>query len=913
MTQTGHVSKTDGRASLPFLLRLLVLAVFFSSGMVALVYQITWMRMLYPVFGMHLPAISAVVATFMGGLGFGALLFGRLADRANPWRLYGWLEIGIGVWGLAIPSLTQLFYVVVPELSPLGTPTPLVHLVRIIGVVCLLAPPCLLMGGTFPAFTKGYVRSAPRLGKDLGLIYALNTIGGGVGCLLAGAALIPTLGMAEIVYCAAAANIVLGLIVLSQAGAVPHADVVAEPPATGAPSQAVARRAHLGPGTILSILLLTGFLSLSYEILWTRVLAQFLLGAFLSFSLILSSLLIGITLGSAVYRAVLADKGWPWLLPFLTVLLFAVTVGSFLAVEGFTGIMTTFEGWMSFLDDHVARLAARFLLCVIAFLPSATVFGAIFPLCLRLYAELTAGLGERLGHAYGINTIGTVAGVLFTGLVLIEWLGSGNTLLCLLTLNLVVIALAFGVSWRVGRLKRSLVVMTCLLGTCVVLFAWFPRDLFFANQIAVLSHYMSGPKKILFQAEDAISMATVVEEEQKPFTYVQNGEVRTGLHREIYHSNWRGVGGTTIYEWNVVSAHLAASLHPAPESILVIGYGSGRQLATLTGFQGPKRIDVVEINKLNFAASDYFYLDSKSVLNDPRVRRYVDDGRNHLLRSSQQYDLIIVDVGGLYADGTEFFYTREFLQLCHNHLRPGGLLFTWMGIDGLLSPLGWMYQNTMRGVFEDATIWFGGRDSASFAWLWVVGSREPFEIDYTALRRHWDSLGAAQHKELELARIESPIDLLSLFAAHVDDPVPHLIARSRILTDDHPFYPAAWENVYSMFDLVDANFLRDPIYYQASVQHLFQHAAPLPLRNAPQADRQSINQTREEFLLGLRKLIVDHIHAALRKNLGDGVISQEMLRAYVKDAPARIAAAGIPVDLAAIACQLVLSAEDGRK
>ena len=913
-TQTGRARTTNDHASLPLYLRLLVLAVFFSSGLVALVYQVAWTRMFYPVFGMHLPAISAVVATFMGGLGFGALLFGRFADRTNPWRLYGWLEIGIGLWGLAVPTLTRLYAAAIPSLSPLGTPAPLVHLVRILGVVCLLGPPCLLMGGTFPAFIRGYVRSAPRLGRDIGLLYACNTVGGAVGCLLAGAALIPSLGMPQIVYCAAAGNLLLGLIFLPLARSGPRSKAETTSSVGDESPPSIVHRTHVGATTILGILFLTGFLSLSYEILWTRVLTQLLRGVSLTFSLILCSLLIGITLGSALYRTMLADKDRTWLLPGLAILLFAATVGSFLAVFRFIGILTALESWLSFLDDHLAALVARFLLCQIAFVPSATLFGAIFPLCLRHYCALTSGLGESLGRAYGINTIGTIAGVLLTGLVLIEWLGSGNTLLLLLTLNLVLIAMAFGVSWRGGLWKRSLIVLTLLLVTCGAMVGGFPRDLFFVNQFAVLSYYMPAPKKILFQAEDAISMATVVEEqEEERFEYVQNGKVRTGRHREIFHSNWRGVGGTHLYRWNVVSAHLVTALHHAPESILIIGYGSGRQLATLTSFPQLKRIDVVEINRLNFDVSDYFYVDSESVRKDPRVRTYVDDGRNHLLRSKRQYDVIVVDVGGLYADGSEFFYTRDFLKLCHDHLRPGGMVFTWMSINGLLTRMGWMYQNTMREVFEEATIWFGGRELSSFAWLWVVGSNEPFEIDYTALRLHWDGLSAAQRKDLELAKIHSPDDLLSLCAVHLNDVVPDAIAQSRILTDNHPFYSPAWQRLYSLPELVDEHFLQNPGAYQASFQHLLQHAAPVPVRNTSQIDRQSIHHAREVFLSGLRKYFTSRIYAALEENLSKGVISQDLLRAYVANAPARISVAGIPVDLAADACRRALSKIDPTK
>ena len=146
--------------------RLALLGAFIASGGLALVYQVTWARMLYPVFGMHLSAISVVVATFLGGLGVGALLIGRRVDRAAlPFRLYGILEIGIGVYALCLPSLTRFLSPVYAILSPLDAPPVLDHVIRVLGVFVLLAVPCTLMGATFPAFAKGYLRSAPRMSR----------------------------------------------------------------------------------------------------------------------------------------------------------------------------------------------------------------------------------------------------------------------------------------------------------------------------------------------------------------------------------------------------------------------------------------------------------------------------------------------------------------------------------------------------------------------------------------------------------------------------------------------------------------------------------------------------------------------------------------------------------------------------
>src|SRR5712671_4401416 len=82
---------------------------FFLSGTTGLIYELLWVRVLYQSFGSTIQSITTVVAAYMGGLGLGAWLFGRRADRSpRPAVLYGWLEIAIGVFGILSPLVLGL-------------------------------------------------------------------------------------------------------------------------------------------------------------------------------------------------------------------------------------------------------------------------------------------------------------------------------------------------------------------------------------------------------------------------------------------------------------------------------------------------------------------------------------------------------------------------------------------------------------------------------------------------------------------------------------------------------------------------------------------------------------------------------------------------------------------------------------
>src|SRR5438034_6044483 len=82
---------------------------FFLSGATGLIYELLWVRLLYQAFGSTIQSVTTVVAAYMGGLGLGAWLWGRRADRhARPTALYGWLEIAIGLFGVVSPPLLAL-------------------------------------------------------------------------------------------------------------------------------------------------------------------------------------------------------------------------------------------------------------------------------------------------------------------------------------------------------------------------------------------------------------------------------------------------------------------------------------------------------------------------------------------------------------------------------------------------------------------------------------------------------------------------------------------------------------------------------------------------------------------------------------------------------------------------------------
>src|SRR5215208_6115074 len=80
-----------------------LLLLFVGSGCAALIYEIVWFQLLQLVIGSSAVSLGVLLGTFMGGMCLGSFVLPRFIDpRLHPLRVYAWLELGIGVMGLAL-------------------------------------------------------------------------------------------------------------------------------------------------------------------------------------------------------------------------------------------------------------------------------------------------------------------------------------------------------------------------------------------------------------------------------------------------------------------------------------------------------------------------------------------------------------------------------------------------------------------------------------------------------------------------------------------------------------------------------------------------------------------------------------------------------------------------------------------
>ncbi|HMK66172.1 MAG TPA: fused MFS/spermidine synthase, partial [Thermodesulfobacteriota bacterium] len=288
------------------MLRPVVLLCFFLSGFSGLLYEVLWLRMLILIFGSTTLAVSTVLTSFMGGLALGSFLFGRLMDsRKRPLFYYGLLEGVIGLYALLIPWIFSLLIPAYRGLWEQFHPNFYSFtMMQFLLVSVVLVIPTTCMGATLPILSKWAVFQEKSLGVTIGRLYALNTFGAVMGTALSGFFLLPHWGVYKTLGVAVFVNILVALIIFALNRSYP---APGEPAAAPKPLEEK-KTAQTGSSTavmpnwlIWSIIIgisLSGFISMIYEVAWSRTLSLLVDSSVYGFSIMLTTFLVGIALGS---------------------------------------------------------------------------------------------------------------------------------------------------------------------------------------------------------------------------------------------------------------------------------------------------------------------------------------------------------------------------------------------------------------------------------------------------------------------------------------------------------------------------------------------------------------------------------------------------------------------------------------
>ncbi|SEF79934.1 fused MFS/spermidine synthase [Bosea lathyri] len=196
----------------------LAIVLYALAGGIALGYEVVWSQTIVPFMSTRSFAFSVLLATYLTGLALGAAIFARAADRIErPWSVFGLLIAGAGLsailaiaslgpWLFQLQGLAEALMLKLTDSAFAGMCARFA-----VAAICIVLPTTLFLGAAFPAALRLIV-DPDHVGRDLGSIIALNTLGGILGTILTGFVLVPALGLVNSLAVLAIAAALVGAV-----------------------------------------------------------------------------------------------------------------------------------------------------------------------------------------------------------------------------------------------------------------------------------------------------------------------------------------------------------------------------------------------------------------------------------------------------------------------------------------------------------------------------------------------------------------------------------------------------------------------------------------------------------------------------------------------------------------------------
>jgi len=269
--------------------------VFLCSGFAALLYQMIWQRLLTLFGGADVYSVTLIVSAFMAGLGLGSLAGGHVADRLSVRRrlhAFAVSELAIAVFGVA--SVWILYDVLYARLGPVDLPP--WATAGVLFVVLLW--PTFFMGVSLPLLSRALAESTSSASRRIASLYGWNTVGAALGSLLTVWVILRAMDFRHATWIGAALNAGCALAALWLAGVTGDAPDVGDVEAADRSTAGPAPAGGLRLGVWIALYALSGFIALSLEIVWFRLLGVILKSNSFTFATLLALFLTGVGAGS---------------------------------------------------------------------------------------------------------------------------------------------------------------------------------------------------------------------------------------------------------------------------------------------------------------------------------------------------------------------------------------------------------------------------------------------------------------------------------------------------------------------------------------------------------------------------------------------------------------------------------------
>jgi spermidine synthase len=671
--------------------RWIAFAVFFLSGFAALLYQVIWQRMLVFFSGADVYSVTLIVTAFMAGLGVGNLAGGHLSDRLSKRRnlvMFVVAEAAIMLFGILSKGFFYDF--LYKRHADLGQSGGLLWAILFFSLLW----PTFFMGVSLPFLAKALTRDVSEAAPTIGRLYGINTLGAAGGALITTWVLLPRFGLEQTLKVGAALNLVCaGALVLVLA-------LKREPPEASRPRTALDHREPSPPfpqaagstgftfGSWLLLYVLSGFIALSLEIIWFRLLNVMLKCTAFAFGTLLTIYLGGLGLGAIAGTSLVKRSRRP-VSTFLALqasialvagIAFAFLVSNtaeflipnlstYFGIRDPLNVSLALNGILAWWQDQslspeTSEEIRRLVLFLVALpllliLPSTTLMGLSFPYLQKAVQRDIDKIGRRVGALQVANILGCMAGASLTGLILLNEVGTAVTLKIVLGL-----ATTFAGLWLFNIFRTRVGSLAFALTLIVVAVIALPSAKTLWSRL-----HGAAPGRVVF-AEDGSGVSLMRDDGTESNPYI------------TVFVNGLGYSWIPYGDIHTVLGALPLLVHPEPHDIAVIGLGSGDTTFSLGGRPEVRSIRCIEIlrpqlENLRQLVQTHPDPGVVKLLEDNRVQHLSGDGRAYLMRSELRFDIIETDAQWPTTAYAGNVYSREYFELLKSRLKVGGFAVTW--------------------------------------------------------------------------------------------------------------------------------------------------------------------------------------------------------------------------------------------
>lgn len=714
--------------------------VFLLSGAAALFYQVSWQRILTVYFGVGYFSVTLIVSIYMLGLGIGAWIAGKKADRyvSKLPLIYVAMEIAIGIFAIISPFL----------LSKIGSAFAGVNYFWSSVVITLfLVIPTSLMGASLPILVKIITNYSNSFSKSLGALYFVNTIGAAIGALVSSFVLIEIFGLNGTIYNGAIINIFIGSIVYllfkndkTQSTHIETGDVSSNASAVSV-------------NTKLLLIFMAGFSAIGLEIIWFRIVGTMVKDSVYAFSAVLFVYLIGLSIGSLLYT--IFRKFFENRNKLNTYLILQILILGYSALI----ILVLYKGYFKSSNLHYLlnesinssihpdlglkpksmyewfKIFDIFLWPSIIFLVPTILMGITFPLSSEL-VYIKNKEAKSVGLAYFTNILGNVLGGILTGFVLIEIFKTVGSIIFISSFAFLYLILFIKHNIKV---KKHIVISVALFLFLGIILYKLPSN----QQFYSLLHPQTDGQEFTFDETKDGTSASYAKGEN--LTHYINGTTH-GARPGYYYFN------------EVIQTYSRAK---KSSDVFVLGFGAGSITEAILKFPDVKKVDMVEISSASINNLRRYDTLNK-ILSNSKINVIIEDGRRFLKSGNKKYDVIFMDPLRTKTAYSNNIHSKQFFSLIKDHMNPGGVVMIGGGMTD-----NHYVKKTASDIFPHIIVYS----------YFMVASTEPLIVDsakYQFARNAFSS------------NVQSEIDKIHSEILYQGESLKTVIEQTKANEDWHP-------------------------------------------------------------------------------------------------------------------------------